>query len=268
MSIKVKTVRVTPEKAAQWLEKNMANRNVSQRTVERYAADMAAGKWQMNGEPIIFNDQALLDGQHRLSAVVHAGVPVDMLVVNGVSCEAFRTIDSGKARTFAHTLSALGHKNCNNIAGALSMFACYERGNPFQPDAGFTKAQLEEVLAKNKRIIESVKAAVAVRTSIVTPTVLGFCHYVFSKHDREAADKFIRDISTGDGVKASSQVGLLRTRLVDESAHGRRLDRRLVVYLIFRTWSAIRAGERLQKLQIPRSYVDGGRVSVDLPKVS
>lgn len=47
------------------------------RVVTRYARDMAAGRWVMNGEPLILDPEGnLLDGRHRLAAVIEARVAV------------------------------------------------------------------------------------------------------------------------------------------------------------------------------------------------
>jgi hypothetical protein len=57
---------ITPQKAVEILDtKNFNNRPVSQFTVDRYAQEMKAGRWKLNGEPIIFGKSGrLIDGQH------------------------------------------------------------------------------------------------------------------------------------------------------------------------------------------------------------
>ena len=65
----VQLVEITPELAHEWLGFNTHNRNIRQRIVTAYAADMTGGDWQWNGESIKFaEDGTLLDGQHRLAA--------------------------------------------------------------------------------------------------------------------------------------------------------------------------------------------------------
>ena len=62
-----KTLDITPDMAAQMLERNTMNRNISQLNVTRYANDMASGAWEQNGETIkIAEDGTILDGQHPL----------------------------------------------------------------------------------------------------------------------------------------------------------------------------------------------------------
>lgn len=75
------TVVVTPELAEQWLGANTRNRKVRKSRVKQYARDMARGAWQFNTQGITFaTDGSLIDGQHRLKAVVMADVSVAMVV--------------------------------------------------------------------------------------------------------------------------------------------------------------------------------------------
>lgn len=76
-------VKVTPEMADELLALNdEKNRRLSRHTVEKYAEDMSSGRWgRTNTNPIgvMVDDNgrivSLLDGQHRLAAVVMSGVP-------------------------------------------------------------------------------------------------------------------------------------------------------------------------------------------------
>ena len=84
------TVLMTPELAKEWLEKyNTNNRNLRLATVRKYAEDMRGGRWQFNGEAIDISASGVLkNGQHRLYAVIEAGVPVMMYVNFDVPDEA------------------------------------------------------------------------------------------------------------------------------------------------------------------------------------
>lgn len=95
---------VTPQIAERWLEeRNRRNRKVRQRTVDLYARDMAKGKWEQNGVPIIFDKEGtLLDGQHRLWAIFESGMPVRMLVVTGADAGTY--IDCGINRNMSDRL--------------------------------------------------------------------------------------------------------------------------------------------------------------------
>jgi len=99
-------VNVTPEMAAEILENNPINRRVMKSKVSGYVQQMKNGDWKTNGETIIMdNHGALLNGQHRLHAVMVSGVSVEMMFIHGIKRDAFDTIDSGQARTPTDVLS-------------------------------------------------------------------------------------------------------------------------------------------------------------------
>jgi hypothetical protein len=71
---------VTPAMAEKMLEKNTVNRALTQTDVNTYSRIMSSGLWLLS---VIWLDSKgnVLDGQHRLSAVVQSGVKVKFLVV-------------------------------------------------------------------------------------------------------------------------------------------------------------------------------------------
>lgn len=101
--MKAEIVNVTPQLAAEFLEKNANNRSLSNAVVEHYAMQMRSGKWIANGETIKFGSNGeLVDGQHRLQAIIQSGVTVTMVVVTGVPEGSKETIDVGKVRFHAY----------------------------------------------------------------------------------------------------------------------------------------------------------------------
>lgn len=107
MAVNATTINVTPQMAEQWLDGHDNYREISRRHVEYLANEMIGGRWQMTGEPIVFNGNGtLLDGQHRLAAVVKSGVTVPMLMVTGIRRAALPVMDQGKSRTMRDVLRA------------------------------------------------------------------------------------------------------------------------------------------------------------------
>ena len=91
---------ITPELAEQYLTKNTNNyRSMSNSVVNAYATDMKTGNWKFNGDSIKFNKSGILvDGQHRLAAIVKSGVPIQMMVITEIE-DDIATFDIGKIRT-------------------------------------------------------------------------------------------------------------------------------------------------------------------------
>lgn len=91
----VEITDVDPELAERWLARNPNNRNLRRAVVDSYARDMSTGNWVLNGETIKLDVAGrLVDGQHRLSAVVAAEVTVPMIVVRGVDPGVMDTVDA------------------------------------------------------------------------------------------------------------------------------------------------------------------------------
>lgn len=91
---------VTPELATKWLEGNTHNRSVRDAVVARYAADMLAGRWLQTHQGIAFDEEStLIDGQHRLFAIIESSTPVRLQVTRGLSLETQVIVDDGIPRT-------------------------------------------------------------------------------------------------------------------------------------------------------------------------
>jgi len=88
-------VDVTPELAQSWLDSSQSSRAASKNRVQKLAAQMRAGLWQRNHNGIAFaTDGTLLDGLHRLLAVINSGVTVPMTVVVDEPVENMDVIDN------------------------------------------------------------------------------------------------------------------------------------------------------------------------------
>jgi hypothetical protein len=100
LSKEAKWVVFTPEKAKVLLDKNLNNRKFRQSLAEKYAEDMASGKWTRCIVPIaIYEDGNIADGQHRLAAILMSRTTQKFLLLEGLTKEDGLNIDTGKFRT-------------------------------------------------------------------------------------------------------------------------------------------------------------------------
>ena len=101
---------VTPELAATWLsECNTHNRKLVDAHVDRLARDMKAGRWRLTHQGIAFStNRVLLDGQHRLWAVILSETTVRMRVFFNEPAESLHAIDSIRPRTNDEIISLAG----------------------------------------------------------------------------------------------------------------------------------------------------------------
>jgi len=109
---------ITPERASEYMRHNKANRTLRSGRVADLMRDMKSGKWRITHQGIAFDvDGNLIDGQHRLTAVILSGVTVEMMVTRGIERDAIMNIDTVLTR---------------NICDVYKIRACFtgDEGDP------------------------------------------------------------------------------------------------------------------------------------------
>ena len=149
---------ISPTVAQELLGRSEGNRSLKRTKLDSYASDMRAGKWVMNGEPIIIDeDGTLVDGHHRLTAVIDADCSIKTLVVYGVSRNSRFTIDMGASRTVGDVLSFEGVKNANLVSSIARNLMALEIGRP--RSANPSSQELLEYIEKHPEIYEAASFA-------------------------------------------------------------------------------------------------------------
>jgi hypothetical protein len=118
-------VDITPVMAEAMLEKNKKNRKIRNYVLWRYTDDMVAGNWKRSHQSIALDGRGnILDGQHRLIAVVRSGKTVRMSVSRNVPPQSQVVMDDGVRRTDRDAFSLLGgeHANVNGLQIAITKF--------------------------------------------------------------------------------------------------------------------------------------------------
>lgn len=265
--VRVEEVHLTPALALAWREKNVRNRPLSESTVLRYADAIERGEWQLNGDTITFDSNGdLLDGQHRIEAVILSGKPIRTLVVNGVVPESFITKDLGMIRTGGHILALKGEKHYNVLSGALSWLWKYERGVMLWTGVKATpsRQQLLDLLERNPGMRDSVAAVGSSKRKVmVAGSPASFLHYKFSHNNRSKGDEFFDLLTSGAGLTEDSPVYLLRERLIrnkDAKARLRQVD---IIALCIKAWNAFSTGRSIRTLR----WTNRGDAPEDFPEI-
>ena len=116
-------VTITPEFANSLLEKNNHNRPVSKKRVEYYANLMENDKWHLTHQGIaIDKNGCIIDGQHRLLAVIKANKSIAFNISTNVENETFKYVDVGYTRTTGNVFAIDGIKNATNHAAGISKY--------------------------------------------------------------------------------------------------------------------------------------------------
>lgn len=131
MKIRIETI--TPARATELLNRvnPQKQRRVNSGLVDSYAAAMRAGNWMLNPHGIVVSDTGeLIDGQHRLHAIIASDMTIEMVVAQGVVDSTIDVIDRGSNRTVAQQITLRhGYKNGNLIA-AVSRNIAVHAGMP------------------------------------------------------------------------------------------------------------------------------------------
>jgi len=95
-------VHITPEMAAQFLDRNKENRRLRKGWSEALSQEIKNGNYKTTHQGIAFNKSGVLvDGQHRLEAIRQSNQTVEMLVTTGLDDDVFKDIDRGLKRSLS-----------------------------------------------------------------------------------------------------------------------------------------------------------------------
>lgn len=227
-------IDVTPEDARVMLEENTHNRSLRPDYVRKLAAAMERGEWAVNGEPIqIAEDGTLLNGQHRLNAVVESGVTVPLLVIRGLPMAAQTTMDAGLRRNLSDVLALHGESETANLGAMLAMLYRYRKGHRLN-NSGHTAPTPTEALAL-LQAEPGIKTGLPLARKVVRETGLrtsvgALLIYLFNEADPGQGDQFFEVLCEPDTEPSGSSVIALRSVL--ERAQ-REQTYRLSSYVLF-----------------------------------
>lgn len=217
LEMHAQVVTLTPSAAKALLEKNIDNRPLSSVTVSKYASAIIRGEWQLNGEPIIiFEDGTLANGQHRCSAVVKAGIPIQTLIVYGASKSSFATIDAGKSRNASDVLAISGEKSTNVLSSAARAYIFEFLQGRAQYE--ITSTQILECVESHPHIIYWVRKHGADKAKKILPSAFcGILAIASERYGIEKMEKFFDQVVSGINLGKTDPAYLLRERLLNQT---------------------------------------------------
>lgn len=254
------TMLVTPELAAEWIKRNDANRNLRSRLVAQYADDMLNGRWTFNGEAIQFSVSGrLINGQHRLHAVVKSGQAQKFLVGFDLPEETQTTFDSGARRTAADALRMDGRTHGNLVASVCKLIHCekIERGY-LTFDEQATSTALIQDMADADPDIEAAADFInhLPCKKIAPPSALAYAFWKCRKIDGPATREFFYALDSMANLPVGSPILALHKRLSQYKSEGsgnarNSRDRQaLVIATFFQAWNAWRRGENRTMIKV------------------
>lgn len=252
---------VTPEIAADWLDnRNIKNRSKSSVTGRRYARLMEAKRWKCTHQGIAFDREGwLIDGQHRLMAIVATGIPVKLFVipfVDGMDDETFDVLDSGHKRQAAQLLNGAG---ANARAAAARYLGVVD--DSFGPEHRIvqsiiaTSVETADILEVVKEWPELMAWASVMGTANRNAHIPQGPHLaVLAQAERsphgDRIESWLEGINSGIGLEAKDPRLLVRNRFIGGTrlAHGH-AGQCMAYRLLVKAWNAHAAGATLGVLR-------------------
>lgn len=195
---------VTPPIAADFLKRNRKNRKLKEATLEGYTRDMKNDAWYLTHQGIAFDDDGnLIDGQHRLEAIVRSKKSVRLFVSAGWPAngkdKTMDAVDRGAARSLAdqlHLQHGLPTQEAGNVVKITnSIAAACINGN---------RVRKLGCSATSRGIKSATVSAVTVMARAVWP---------------EKASDFYTRLKTGENLAGGNAILHLRNWLLGDGAN-------------------------------------------------
>lgn len=259
--MKIEKRTIGPSQAEEMLRKNIKNRRVSERSLQKIIDQMKSGQWQEDtGETIkIAKDGTLLDGQHRLKGLIETNKTFSFVVVSDLPNKAFEVIDTGKSRCASDALHILGVKNYINVSSII-------RGYLYLSDGKILNKQ-NLAIASNTSIVDTYNenpkywddltglsfTLYRSCSGILTQSFIGSYYALLSKTELEEAQVFFQKLCIGIGINDERDpIGVLRKLLIENRVSDKKLTLSAKNAFFVVTWNSFLQGKKYKN--IPYRY--------------
>lgn len=248
-----KLEKITPKMAEKLLENNVHNRNLRQDVVDKYARSMRLDLWESNGESIIVaSDGSVLDGQHRLWAVLESGVMIEEWIIRGVDPNAYKSIDNGLGRSLTDHATLADIKNAKTISGAVRhIFRCVNDYTTMSSVYNCTPTEMIDFYYKNPDLDDSVPYGRKCKKFIVAAIGAAY-HYMFHRINADKANAFFDALATGEFSTGMSAVRAFRERLITAAMKKERRDKlenTVKIAMMIKAWNAFYSGKDVRVIR-------------------
>lgn len=263
--VEIRYMLVTPDLAAGYLsdEVNRSNRGISGRLVGQYSRAMKSPTgWPFTGDSARFTGEydRMLDGQHRMKAIVDSGKPRWMLMIIGLPDDVQRYIDAGRRRSAADHLRMAGVANASQVAAAARTSLLWEFWRKGAGSTVLGQAEVAEYALENEGVMErAVLIGTTARRNTrkgasVAAVAAAYVRAMEVTDDPFLVNAFFDPLATGDSVKPGSPMSALRSAFYNSDGPNVVQD----LWRIIRAWNAVQRREVLRKVQLPSGGVSEG----------
>lgn len=252
MKTEIKQVMIDPAQAKELLQRNKNNRNVRENQVEALAAAMTRGDWELSNDAIVVSEGGLLlNGQHRLLAVIRSGVVCPFILFTGASDSSFDIMDTPTIRRISDVIQRKGGTNtvrCESVIGKF-LNLCYDMNQGWETVARFNnrveatrKARIEVYETLDKDIHKWLNICDRLLTQNITiaPITLLAAFSLFLEkslhHPEEKITDFLKELCI-DGRSKNGTILHVRKKLIRHKMKADLLPRHDDFRYIIRAWN-------------------------------
>lgn len=228
------------------------NRNLRTHLINKYARDMRTvgqdGKphWrERTGQTVkIATNGRLLDGNHRMHAIVRSGKTYLFDLCFGVDPEDMPVIDAGGPRTANDTIKAAGGQDLGRTSPIVRHIISWESGGYMGP-TGSSAATPLEIWDRYRQDPGLFDAAArrghdCMHRNVGTPAATGIVYFLLAQHpeDKPFADDFYDQLVSGIyPVSDPTRYAVYRLREKLLNRRSEKLDKAEMIALIIRAWN-------------------------------
>ena len=244
---------VTCEKAAAMLAMtHSSQRKINRSSVAQYVRDMQADRFVLTPEPIVFTDTGhLIDGQHRLTAVVSSGKPTRFLVIRGVDESTMPWLNIGRSRTCSDIVKISGKDISKRDMSVASHIETLDNMRSFDGITRWERISLAEKYADELEWVKSHPVINAGGRRAVAAVDAAFAW--MSSDAPDASEVVLNGIVSGEWSGGTDPIGHLWKYLNGagyESSRKTRLGKIFASAKVVNTIMLTEQGREIKKLQV------------------
>lgn len=260
---------ISPEQAKILLEQNTQNRPLNLPHVRTLAKQMLSGQWRFTGDPIqIGTSGRVLNGQHRLYAIIESGTSQEMFIMYNIPDESFSVMDTGRNRQASDVLAIAGFSDPRVAAATARMLINYQRmfavatGQAKKGSNPITHQDILDFMNSVDLRPHINKAMSWYKTqSIYSKAEYAFFYFILGKIDDSKAIQFINAVSSGAMLEPESPMYVLRKKLLDSKINKVPTGAAERFAITIKAWNLFRTGKTLKML-----YFNPDREEIPTPQ--
>lgn len=265
--LKMTVEHIGPQEAAEYLKNMKTQREPKAGPVKRLVATMKEGRWLLTGDPIRFDESGrLIDGGHRLTAVIQSGHAIETVVIRGLSKKVVDFLDQfGVKRQLGQVLADKGLLHAALLAamltwiwrernGLLSSGRCVtiHDGLKIMKEEGLEDSDILSVACPRARVFPAISGSLWAYLGWRLPTL----------STQERSDNFLQSLCEGAGMERGDPILTLRDQLASrrKSVGATCCASRLVLPFIMMGWEDyLRGVKRIKAYTFNPSGKDGDK---------